>query len=134
MPIVCITEKWENKSETMVEFQKLAMDIADYVPERKEVNTPTEQAAALTAEQGGIIAVSMVFGRPGVKAISVNNVFPDPQSISSGAYLIARPLLLVAKGALRGEVKRFFEFILSPQGQKIVARNFIPVRHELVNK
>ena len=40
----------------------------------------------------------------------------------------SRPLLLVSKTAPQGALKQFFEFMLSPEGQKLVVKSFVPVR------
>ena len=46
----------------------------------------------------------------------------------SGAYLLSRPLLLVTPARPDPDARRFVEFMLSPEGQAIVARKFVPVR------
>lgn len=127
-PIVCITETWGEKRATMIEFQKLAMDGAAYREDRVEVDKPRDQAAALAREENGIIGVSIAFDRPEIKAVSIDNIAPEPRNVRSGAYLISRPLLLVTKGLPKGDVKKFLDFMLSPEGQRIVAKNFVPVK------
>ena len=47
---------------------------------------------------------------------------------SSNAYPISRPLLMVTRGQPQGLVAEFLDFVLSPEGQKIVAKiDFVPV-------
>jgi phosphate transport system substrate-binding protein len=48
--------------------------------------------------------------------------------VRSGAYLLSRPLLLVIPARPDPDARRFVEFMLSPEGQAIVARKFFPVR------
>lgn len=127
-PIVCITEIWGEKRATMIEFQKLAMDGAAYREDRVEVNKPRDQAAALVKEENGIISVSIAFAREEIKAVFINNIAPEPKNVRSGAYLISRPLLLVTKGLPKGDVKKFLDFMFSPEGQRIVAKNFVSVK------
>jgi phosphate transport system substrate-binding protein len=126
-PIVCITEILAGKHATIIEFQSLAMDGADYVSNRVEVDNPAVQAARLATEENGITAVSFSFAGPQLKVVYVNNAAPDPVNVRSGAYPLSRPLLLVTKGLPQGDVKKFIDFILSPQGQAIVAKMFIPI-------
>jgi phosphate transport system substrate-binding protein len=46
----------------------------------------------------------------------------------SKEYLIARPLYLYTNGEPKGEPARFIKFVLSPAGQKIVAKEgFVPL-------
>jgi phosphate transport system substrate-binding protein len=48
--------------------------------------------------------------------------------VRSGKYLFQRPLVLVSKLPNEGVVKQFLDFMLSPEGQAIVAKKFVPVR------
>ena len=66
--------------------------------------------------------------RAKVKAVGVDGMEPTQENISSGAYLISRPLQLVTKGLPKGDVKEFISFMLSEKGQSYVAKNFVPVR------
>jgi len=64
-----------------------------------------------------------------VKAISVNEVSPSEENVREGHYLLSRNLYLITKGEPMGEAKKFIDFILSEDGQKIVrAEGFIGVR------
>jgi phosphate transport system substrate-binding protein len=65
---------------------------------------------------------------PGVKTIAIDGVDPAPENVRSGAYLITRPMHLVTKGIPRGEAKKFMDFMLSPEGQEIVKKSFVPLR------
>ncbi len=60
---------------------------------------------------------------PGVKAIKIDGVNPSPRNIKKGKYNIVRPIFLLTKGETEGSVKAFIDFILSPQGQKIITDN-----------
>jgi len=89
----------------------------------------------LAKEENGICSVSLgllatlgsdIKGK--VKAIAVDGTEPTEKNVQSGAYLISRPLLLVTKGVAKGEAKDFISFMLSSEGQAIVAKNFVPVR------
>ncbi len=64
-----------------------------------------------------------------VKAIVVNNVKPTIPNGKSGAYPIARKLYMyVNESKLKPEAKKYIDFILSKEGQKIVKEaGFIPL-------
>lgn len=71
---------------------------------------------------------------PGQKAIAVAEteggpyVKPLPENVVNGTYSISRPLLLYTNGEPTGDVKAYIDFILSPEGQKIVEeQDFVPV-------
>jgi phosphate transport system substrate-binding protein len=127
-PVVCITQDWGAKPAQMIEFQQNIMDDAPYREDRKEFARQPDQVAALLQEPYGIIAISPAFVRPGIKATSIDGYAPEPQHIQSGAYLLSRPLLLVSQAHPPGQVKQFIDFMLSSEGQEIVARKFVPVR------
>jgi phosphate transport system substrate-binding protein len=54
---------------------------------------------------------------------------PNYEDIRSGKYLISRSLLLISGDTLKKEMKEFLNFVLSSEGQKIVAgMNYIPLK------
>ncbi|MGQ9779796.1 MAG: phosphate ABC transporter substrate-binding protein [Bacillota bacterium] len=62
-----------------------------------------------------------------VKALSIEGIAATEENVRKGTYKIARPFLFVTNGPPRGLAKAFIDFVLSPAGQAIVAREFIPV-------
>jgi len=125
---VVITQTWGAQRAQMVEFRAQIMDGAAYREDRWEVDRQTDQVAALLSEPRGITAVSLVSARPGISAVAIEGFSPDPRSVRSGAYLLSRPLLLVTPARPDPDARRFVEFMLSPEGQAIVAQKFLPVR------
>jgi len=56
-------------------------------------------------------------------------VEPTIANVLAKTYPISRPLLFVTHGQPQGPVDRFIDFVLSPEGQKIVSRlDFVPVK------
>ena len=72
--------------------------------------------------------MSVALGRPGIRAVAIDGFPPDERSVRSGAYLLSRPLLLVTPARPDPDARRFVEFMLSAEGQAIVARKFLPIR------
>jgi len=133
-PIVPNTELLDGKRATIEMFQEHVMDGAAYA-KFKQVDLPRDQIVELAKEENGICSVSLgllatlgndIKGK--VKAIAVDSIEPTEKNVQSGAYLISRPLLLVTKGVAKGDAKDFISFMLSSEGQAIVAKNFVPVR------
>lgn len=62
------------------------------------------------------------------KALMVSGVPASTKTAISKEYPIARPLYFYTNGAPKGEAGKFISFVLSPSGQKIVAREgFVPL-------
>ncbi len=56
-------------------------------------------------------------------------ITPTIDNVVNGAYPISRPLFIYTNGQPQGLVKKFVDFILSPEGQEIVLKtDFVPVR------
>lgn len=56
-------------------------------------------------------------------------VAPTIDNVLSNTYPISRPLLMVTRGRPQGLVADFLNFVLSPEGQKIVIKiDFVPVK------
>lgn len=134
-PIVVNTEIQGAKRATMEMFNEMVMDKAPYGPGFKEIDLPKDQIIEVARSPNGIgtpsyglLAAVPPDVRAKVKAILVDGIGPTHEDIQSGAYLISRPLNLATMGAPKGEAKAFIDFMLSPQGQAFVAKDFVPVR------
>lgn len=63
-----------------------------------------------------------------VRAFKVDGIDPTLANVKNQTYPIVRPLNLVTKGPPTGDAKAFVDFMLSADGQKIVAdQEFVPV-------
>jgi phosphate transport system substrate-binding protein len=127
-PIVLITQVWGAGRAQMIEFQTHVLDGSPYRADRKEVDSQHDQVAALSTERHGITAVSRSFLDPGVKVVTIGGYAPEAAHVRSGAYVLSRPLILVAPRRPEPDVKRFIDFVLSAEGQRIVARRFVTVQ------
>ena len=128
------TEILVGKRATTEMFREIVMDGAEF-GEFRQVDLPRDQLIQLARNPNGVCVASIGFMaslpadvRKNIKAVSVNGVEPTARNVRSGAYAISRPLLLVTKGMPKGEQKEFIRFLLSPEGQQIVSRNFVRVR------
>lgn len=135
LPIEPNTEIAGAKRATMLEFQDMAMDKEPYGEGFKQIDLPRDQIIETAKNERAICSVSRgllsrltPYMRSKISVVSVNGVAPTETDILSGAYIISRPLLLVTKGKPKGEARLFIDFILSPEGQDIVKKNFVRVR------
>ena len=63
-----------------------------------------------------------------VKAVTIDGAAASAENIENGSYTIARPFVLATQEELSDEAQDFMNFILSDEGQTIVADNgYIPV-------
>jgi phosphate transport system substrate-binding protein len=134
-PIAVNTEIIGEKRATLEMFNELVMDKAAYGAGFKEIDLPRDQIVEVARNPNGIGTPSLGLlasvppdVRAKVKAVSVDGIAPTPENIQSGAYLISRPLNLATMGPPAGVVKQLVDFMLSTEGQELVARNFVPVR------
>jgi phosphate transport system substrate-binding protein len=63
-----------------------------------------------------------------VKAVTVDGVAPSEATVLDGSYKISRPFLFLTKGTPDAGTKAFIDFVLSPDGQKIVSEKFVKVK------
>jgi phosphate transport system substrate-binding protein len=112
------------RRESQVEFAPTALML------------PSSQAIADEVAQnpGAIGYYGMGYISAKEKALAVAKdadspyVQPTIENVVSNAYPISRPLLMVTRGQSLGLVARFIDFVLSDEGQKIVAQiDFVPV-------
>jgi len=56
-----------------------------------------------------------------VKPVAINGVRPTNETVLNKTFPYARPLFVYTNGAPTGDVKRFLDFVTSPQGQRLAA-------------
>jgi len=89
-------------------------------------NGAVVQAVAKNRYAIGYIGLGYV--NSSVKPLSVNGIAASSASVLAGQYPVARPLYMYTNGQPAGDVKQFIDFILSPAGQKLVAKEgFVPL-------
>lgn len=63
-----------------------------------------------------------------VRALAIEGVPPAPETIAAGLYPLSRELFLVTLGEPQGLTRTFIQWVLSPEGQSIIAaQGFVPV-------
>jgi phosphate transport system substrate-binding protein len=127
LPIVACTEPLGSGRNTLAVFQATVLDDAPYGAVR-ETPDPADCLGFVAATPGAVSFATIAYAIPGVRTVSVDGVEPVPARVLDSTYLLSRPLLLVARRRPEGPLAAFFDFMLSPDGQRIVAKKFIPVR------
>ena len=62
-----------------------------------------------------------------VKAVQIEGVTASAENVKNGTYPISRPFNIAVKGEPGGLAKDFISFILSAEGQAVVAKSYIAI-------
>ncbi len=116
-------------SGTYSDFKELAMRKRDYVSTAQKMAGNEQIASEVAHNPNGIGYVALAYTKtPGIKVIAIDGVLPDKESVQSKKYPFARPNFFYTNGAPSGEAKKFIDFVLSAEGQRIVENvGFMPV-------
>ncbi len=80
--------------------------------------------STVTNNANAVGYISFEYIDDSINALSVDKVAPKPEFVIDKTYKISRPFLLVYKEEnLKEDGKKFIDFILSDEGQKIVEEN-----------
>jgi phosphate transport system substrate-binding protein len=127
LPIVACTEPLKSGRNTLAVLQSEMLDGAPFGPVR-ELPDPADCLGFVDANPGGVTVASLAYAFPSVRPLPIDGVAPTPERVVDSSYPLSRPLLLVTRGEPTGDVAAFMKFMLSPDGQAIVGRKFVPAR------
>ena len=127
MPIVVISR--DVSSGTFEVFNSLVLKNSKAIGGALMLASNNAVVSTIAGTPGAIGYAGLGYVNETVKAVKVNNVMPSKATIQDGSYPIARTLHMYTNGAPKGLVKRYIDFILSDEGQKIVEeQGFISVQ------
>lgn len=96
-------------------------------PNGQAITTTAGDPNAISYVSIGSAAVAESQGTP-IKRLILDGVAASVENVGNGSYPLCRPLNLVTKGQPTGLAAEFIEFVLSAEGQAIVAKeDFIPL-------
>jgi phosphate transport system substrate-binding protein len=124
--IVVFTERLNSNRATLAVVKDIVLDGGAYGPVKERAD-PMDCMWAVEEEPRGITFSTTSIATPKAKNIAVDGLLPERANVVSGKYLLSRPLVLVTMMP-SGNVKRFFEFVLTPAGQAIVGEIFVPAQ------
>ncbi len=134
----------ESNSGTYVFFKEHVLKNADYAPDCQTMPGTSAVANALSKDPAGIGYGGAAYftNQPEIKILSVkkddqsaavNPVGPDGkldyEAAWTGRYPIARYLYMYTGFKPKGEIKAYIDWILSPDGQKVVEEvGYVPLK------
>jgi phosphate transport system substrate-binding protein len=91
-----------------------------------------DMAKALAETSGSIGMTSMTVveqSKGRVKALTLNGVAPTAENVKSGRYFLTRDFYFVTRSEPNPGLKKFLDFVLSPEGDHVIGANgAIPMR------
>ncbi|HEX9241459.1 MAG TPA: substrate-binding domain-containing protein [Anaeromyxobacter sp.] len=126
-PVVPVTEVKTGGRGTVLELRRIALGGAEYGATVEYEDAP-DCLVHVARDPGAVTAASMSMAIPGVRALAIDGVAPTTEGVRGGAYLLGRPMYLVAARPASPAVEALLEAARSPEAQAIVARRFTPAR------
>ncbi|MDD1651897.1 MAG: phosphate ABC transporter substrate-binding protein [Methanomicrobiales archaeon] len=122
----------DSTSGTRVYFSEAVMKNEKYRSDMREMNSNGAVKQTVAQTPGAVGYVGLGFIDSTVKPIAIYSngkpVTPSIATILSHQYPISRPLYMITKGQPSGLAQDYLDFILSRDGQKIVAdQGFVPL-------
>lgn len=103
--------------------------------EGNKVDKTTEEAiiqmktdaviSSIAGDEGAIGYISLGSLNDKVKGLKIDGFEPTSENVKSGDYSVVRPFNIATKGERNELTNDFISFILSEQGQEVVAGNYI---------
>ena len=126
-PITVIVR--EAGSGTRGAFEEIVLgDDAKFIANAIIQNSTGAIKKGVTSDPNAVGFISLGSVDTAVKALKIDGVAISTDAVVDGSYRIARPFLYLTKGETDAATKAFIDFILSEEGQQIVAEDFIPVK------
>ena len=87
-------------------------------------------ALAGTPNAIGMTSMTVVEQSAGkLKALTINGVAPTPENVKNGRYFLTRDFLFVTKDKPTADIKKFLDFVLSSEGDRVILANgAVPLR------
>lgn len=126
-PINIVTR--EAGSGTRNAFQEIVIGDDSRISDRAITQSSNGAIKTTVANDVNSIGfLSIGFIESDVKPIKVNGVEATEENILNETYKITRPFIYLTKGEPDGEVKKYIDFVLSPEGQEIVGKDYVKVK------
>lgn len=117
-PITVVTR--EEGSGTREAFSGLVMNKNDIIKSAIVQNSTGAIAATVAGDKNAVGYVSLSSVKPEVKALTIDGIAATEANVRTRDYKLQRPFIFVTKGEPTGLAKTFIDYVLSPEGQKLI--------------
>jgi phosphate transport system substrate-binding protein len=118
----------ENNSGTYVFFKDHVLGGADYAATAQNLPGTAAVVNAVSKDPNAIGYGGAAYAK-NIKFAKINGVEPSAETVKSGKYPLARYLYIYLRSKPTGGLKQYIDWILSPDGQKIVNEvGYFPVK------
>jgi len=123
----------ENSSGTYVFFKEHVLDNADFTPRAQNMPGTAAVVNAVSKEKFAIGYGGAAYSK-GIKVLKIKKgttpaVAPTDVTIKDGSYPLSRPLFFYTRAKGTPEIKKFTDWVLSPEGQAIVVKvGYFPLK------
>jgi phosphate transport system substrate-binding protein len=117
-------------SGTYSDWKELAMKKRDYAPSSQKMAGHEQIAAEVGKNPNGIGYVGLAYIKAdGIKPVTIEGVSFSEATVRDKSWPYARPTFYYTNGEPKDEAKKFVEFTLSEEGQKVVKQvGFVTVK------
>jgi phosphate transport system substrate-binding protein len=126
-PVELVTVELTTGSGTTDFFRDAVMEGAPFAPTHA-FQHPRECLAYVASHPNAVSWMTLAFTVEGVRMVPLDGVAPGAEAVRTADYPLSRPLVLATRGVPEGPLKDFLDYVMSPEGQAVIARSFIPVR------
>lgn len=119
----------EEGSGTRGAFEEMVLGKdAKFITNAVVQNSTGAVKTAVTKDPNAVGFISLGSVDSAVKALKVNGAQPSEATVLDGSYKISRPFLFLTNGDVDDATKAYIDFILSPEGQKVVSEHYVKVK------
>lgn len=116
-----------SKSGTFLYFKEHVLLSDDYCDDLETIST-TEEIIKIVSQDESAIGYGGIGYTEGVFHAAINEVQPTEQNVRNETYPISRYLLFITLDIPEGSIKKFIDWVMSPDGQNIIRKTgFIPI-------
>ncbi len=110
----------DTASGTFEAFGELVMQKEKVMPSALMQVSNQAVAQIINQTPNSIGYVGLGFMTNSLKAIEIEEVMPSKETVLSGKYSVTRPLFMYTNGKPQGTIKKYLDFVKSPDGQNLV--------------